>query len=81
MRALVVRLCEALVRWAAPGPPPPEVEEPLEPAPPPPPRKTVDIWPFEPYDNFVRPYVLSAEELYSHGFHASHGIHGIEVPA
>ncbi|WP_328838362.1 hypothetical protein [Streptomyces europaeiscabiei] len=78
MRALVVRLCEALLRWAAPGPPPPEAEEPSDPVPPRPPHKPVDIWPFERYDNLVRPYVLSAEELYSHDVF---GFHRIEVPA
>ncbi|WP_215456473.1 hypothetical protein [Streptomyces sp. ATCC 21386] len=68
MRALVQRLCEALLRWAAHGPSPSEAEEPPQPAPPPPPpRKPDDIWPFEPYDNLVRPYVLSPEELYVYG--------------
>ncbi|MEE1761988.1 MULTISPECIES: hypothetical protein [unclassified Streptomyces] len=76
MRALVVRLCEALLRWAAPGPVPPEAEEAQEPAPPPPPPRTLDdIWPFESYDNLVRPYVLSPEELYACA------MPGTEVPA
>lgn len=75
MRALVVRLCEALLRWAAPGTPSAEADEPLDPGPPPQPQKPVDIWPFEPYDNFVRPYVLSPEELYVFG------TLGMEVPA
>ncbi|MDX2603119.1 hypothetical protein PV330_24300 [Streptomyces caniscabiei] len=75
MRSLVVRLCEALLRWAAPGPVP-EAEEAPEPAPPPPPPRTLDdIWPFEPYDNLVRPYVLSTEELYACERHC------LEVPA
>ena len=76
MRAFVVRLCEALLRWAAPGPVPPEAEEAQEPAPPPPPPRALDdIWPFESYDNLVRPYVLSPEELYTSGMHS------VEVPA
>ncbi|MFF5361214.1 hypothetical protein ACFY4I_17765 [Streptomyces scabiei] len=78
MRALLVRLCGALLRRAAPGSPPPEAEEPTEPAPPPPPHRLDDIWPFERYDTLVRPYVLSAEELYSHDVF---GYHRIEVPA
>jgi hypothetical protein len=78
MRALAVRLREALLRWAAPGPPPPEAEEVTESAPPPPPHRPDDIWPFERYDTLVRPYVLSAEELYSDDVF---GYHRIEVPA
>ncbi|MDT0570946.1 hypothetical protein RM704_26380 [Streptomyces sp. DSM 3412] len=74
MRSLVVRLCEALLRWAAPGPVPPEAEEAREPAPPPP-RELDDIWPFESYANLVRPYVLSPEELYTSGMHS------VEAPA
>ncbi|UUU23185.1 hypothetical protein [Streptomyces sp. DSM 40750] len=71
MRALVVRLCEALLRWAAPSPLSPDAEEPLEPGPPPRHQKPVEIWPFEPYDNLVRPYVLSPEELYARGMEVS----------
>lgn len=68
MRAFIERLCEALLRWAAHGSSPSEAEEPPQPAPPPPPpRKPDDIWPFESYDNLVRPYVLSPEELYVYG--------------
>ncbi|MFM9557943.1 MULTISPECIES: hypothetical protein [Streptomyces] len=75
MRSLVVRLCEVLLRWAAPGPVP-EAEEAPEPAPPrSPPRALDDIWPFESYDHLVRPYVLSPEELYTSGMHS------VEVPA
>jgi hypothetical protein len=46
--------------------------------PPPPPHRPDDIWPFERYDTLVRPYVLSAEELYSDDVF---GYHRIEVPA
>lgn len=69
MRALVVLLCEALLRWAAHGPSPSgAAEEPPRPAPPPaPPRTCDDIWPFESYDHLVRPYVLTPEELYVYG--------------
>ncbi|MGW0842197.1 hypothetical protein ACWD26_18875 [Streptomyces sp. NPDC002787] len=39
----------------------------MDPAPPRPRPPVDDIWLFEPYDAFVRPYVLTAEELYVHG--------------
>ncbi|QFQ98423.1 hypothetical protein F9278_22050 [Streptomyces phaeolivaceus] len=81
MRTLVVRLCEALLRWTVPDPPSAGAAEPLEPAPPPPPRRPDDIWPFEPYATFVRPYVLSPEELYVHHVHGVHTGHDLEVPA
>ncbi|GHE39558.1 hypothetical protein [Streptomyces capitiformicae] len=63
--------------WSTPGPRPAQRtgdSQPLDPGPPPPlPRKPVDdLWPFEPYDNFVRPYVLTAEEL-----HVAYGMEGV----
>lgn len=44
------------------------------PGPPPLPRPTPvdDLWPFEPYDKFVRPYVLTADELY-----VAYGMEGV----
>ncbi|EKX65054.1 hypothetical protein Sipo8835_38010 [Streptomyces ipomoeae] len=69
MRTLVAKLCEKLLpgrgrRRAAAAARPGRHGAPLEPGPPPPPPPVDDLWPFEPYDNFVRPYVLTAEELY-----------------
>ena len=71
MRAFVTRLRDALLpgrgRRRTPAPAQRAGHaEPLDLGPPPshPPKPVDDLWPFEPYDNFVRPYVLTAEELY-----------------
>lgn len=77
MRAFVARLREVLppglgrrrraATATAAAAQAPAVDEPLEPEPPRSPKPIDDLWPFEPYDNFVRPYVLSPEELYVYG--------------
>ncbi|MFF7842919.1 hypothetical protein ACFZC6_29615 [Streptomyces ossamyceticus] len=54
-------------RLAAVDPQAVDTHEPPEPLPLPSAKPVDDLWPFEPYDNFVRPYVLSPEELYVHG--------------
>lgn len=76
MREFFARLREVLAamlppvfmqRHAAVHPQPVDTHEPPEPLPLRSPRPVDDLWPFEPYDNFVRPYVLSPEELYAYG--------------